>query len=95
MGAAEDLLANFRAIAAEEAQKAVTEAMKRLSPPKRIDSVDKDYLTTKEAAKLLKRTTRTIMNLIDAGMPCHRVGHAYRFKRSELEEWMKNRKRSG
>lgn len=94
MGAAEELLANVRAIAAEEAKKALDEALKRLRLPHQAAANDKDYLSTKEAAKFLKCTTRTIMNRIGDGMPHHRVGHAYRFKRDELEAWMKQKSRS-
>jgi excisionase family DNA binding protein len=94
MGAAEEMLAHMRAVAAEEAKKVLDEALRRFRFPNQVVANDKDYLSTKEAAKLLKCTTRTIMNRIDAGMPHHRVGHAYRFKRDELEAWMKQKSRS-
>jgi excisionase family DNA binding protein len=60
------------------------------------DPEQPEYLKTKEAAKLLKMSTRHVHNMISKeDLPYHKAGHALRFKRSELMEWMAKRGRQG
>lgn len=47
------------------------------------------FLTTEEVLGWLKVTPRTIYRLIRAGeLPAVRVGRQWRFRRSDLENWL-------
>lgn len=47
------------------------------------------FLTTKEAARLLKVTTRFLYNLVEnkKGPPMYKLGERFRFKQSDLLQW--------
>ncbi|ART78923.1 methylation-associated defense system helix-turn-helix domain-containing protein MAD1 [Oceanisphaera avium] len=48
-----------------------------------------EVLTIKEVAEYLKVNERTIYRLAASGeLPGFRVGNAWRFKKSDLEEWI-------
>lgn len=50
-----------------------------------------DVLTVNEVAKYLKVNERTIYRLAaSSGLPAFKVGNSWRFKRSELEAWIKS-----
>ena len=47
-----------------------------------------EILTLKELASYLKVNPRTVYRLLaDRGLPAFRVGHSWRFRRSEVDEW--------
>jgi excisionase family DNA binding protein len=47
------------------------------------------FLTTQEVLDCLKVTPRTIYRLIKAGdLPAIRIGRQWRFRRSDLNEWL-------
>lgn len=47
------------------------------------------FLTTEEVLDCLKVTPRTIYRLIKSGeLPAIRIGRQWRFRRSDLEEWL-------
>lgn len=49
-------------------------------------------LTVREVADYLKVNERTVYRMAAAGgIPAFKVGSSWRFKSSELEEWMKQR----
>lgn len=49
-------------------------------------------MTTEEVLHYLRVTPRTIYRLIKAGdIPATRVGHQWRFRRSDLDEWLQSR----
>ncbi|MBH3400069.1 helix-turn-helix domain-containing protein [Pseudomonas fluorescens] len=49
-----------------------------------------EVMTIKEVAEYLKVNERTIYRLAaSSGLPAFRVGNSWRFKRSELEAWIK------
>jgi len=49
-----------------------------------------DFLTTKEAAALLRITTRTLYKLAKAGtIPSKRIGNLWRFSRADLENYLR------
>ena len=50
---------------------------------------DQEFLTTKELADWLKVSRFTIYRLIVQGLPHSRLGAHHRFKRAEVEAWMK------
>ena len=48
-----------------------------------------DVMTTPEVAALIRLPTSTVYDLARRGvLPGHRVGRAWRFVRSEIEEWL-------
>lgn len=48
-----------------------------------------DVMTTSEVAELIRLPTSTVYDLARRGvLPGHRVGRAWRFVRSEIEEWL-------
>ena len=50
-----------------------------------------DFLTPKEVAEYLKVDIMTIYRLAKEGrIPASKVGHLWRFKRTEIDEWFKN-----
>lgn len=58
-----------------------------------IDNNDK-WINLEEAANYLSVNKDTIRNWIrkDKGIPAHKVGKQWKFKRSELDEWIKSGK---
>ena len=51
--------------------------------------MDNEVLTIKEVAEYLKVNERTIYRLAASNdLPGFRVGNAWRFKRSDLDDWM-------
>ncbi len=54
---------------------------------------EEDWLTTKEIADYLSVTDKTIYRWIDKNdMPAHRAGKLWRFRKSEVDDWMKREK---
>lgn len=54
------------------------------------------FLKTEEVLGCLKVTPRTLYRLIRAGeLPAVRVGRQWRFRRSDLENWLAAREASG
>ncbi len=50
------------------------------------------FLTTEEVLACLKVTPRTVYRLIQAGeLPAVRVGRQWRFRRSDLDQWLSTR----
>lgn len=50
-----------------------------------------EVMTIKEVAEYLKVNERTIYRLAaSSGLPAFKVGNSWRFKRSELEAWIKS-----
>ena len=58
-----------------------------------IENSDK-WINLEEAADYLSVNKDTIRNWIrkDTGVPAHKVGKQWKFKRSELDEWIKSGK---
>lgn len=58
-----------------------------------IENSDK-WINLEEAADYLNVNKDTIRNWIrkDTGVPAHKVGKQWKFKRSELDEWIKSGK---
>ena len=58
-----------------------------------IENSDK-WINLEEAADYLSVNKDTIRNWIrkDKGVPAHKVGKQWKFKRSELDEWIKSGK---
>ncbi len=52
-----------------------------------------EYLTTKQAAQLLKISTRSLQNWVAQGLPHDRAGNSLRFKQAELLDWSSKRKK--
>ncbi len=49
---------------------------------------ENDILTLKELAAYLKVNPRTVYRLLaERKLPAFRVGHAWRFRKSEVDEW--------
>lgn len=54
------------------------------------DALDHDLLTPPEVLDYLRITTRTLYRLIKSGsVPAVRVGHQWRVRRTDLEEWLR------
>ena len=50
-----------------------------------------DILTGKEAAEILRISSRTFLRLVKSGkLPARKVGDQWRVERAELEQWFKN-----
>lgn len=53
---------------------------------------DDRYLTTAEALTYLHTTPRTLYRrLADGGIPAMRIGHQWRFRKSDLDRWLQAR----
>lgn len=50
------------------------------------------WINTDEAAEYLGVKAATIREWIKKkkGVPCHKLGHCWKFKKSELDEWVKS-----
>ncbi len=56
-------------------------------------SVTENYISVEEAAQYLDIKPVTLRRWIkDKGVPAHKIGKQWKFKRSELEEWVKSGK---
>ena len=52
-----------------------------------------DILTIKEVAEYLKVTERTLYRLAqEGGIPAFKVGSSWRFKRTDIDEWIEGQK---
>jgi excisionase family DNA binding protein len=49
------------------------------------------WVTCREAAEVLRCTERNVINLVARGLPHTKVGRTYRFRRDQLEEWIRSR----
>lgn len=53
--------------------------------------MDDEILTLKEIASYLKVNEKTIYRLIEEqSIPAFKVGHAWRFKKKDIESWIKS-----
>lgn len=58
-----------------------------------VESINDNYISIDEAAEYLGVKTSTIRTWIkNKGMPAHRVGKLWKFKRSEIDGWIKSGK---
>lgn len=54
-------------------------------------SMDSEILTVDEVAAYLKLAKKTVYKLVaEKQLPAFRVGKFWRFKKSELEQWINN-----
>ena len=52
-----------------------------------------DLMTTKELAEYLQLDRMTIYKLLKSGdIPANRVGHQWRFFRSDIDSWIRSKK---
>lgn len=54
-----------------------------------------NYINIEEAAKYLGVSVITVRNWLkkeDIDLPAHKIGRLWKFKRSELDEWVKSGK---
>jgi len=57
------------------------------------DTVNENYISVDEAALFLDIKPVTLRRWIkDKDVPVHKIGKQWKFKRSELEEWVKSGK---
>jgi len=55
--------------------------------------VNNDLMTTKELSKYLQLDRMTIYKLLKSGdIPANRVGHQWRFFKSDIDEWIRSEK---
>lgn len=55
-----------------------------------------DIITIKEVAEYLKLTEKTAYRLaVEGKLPGFKVGGAWRFRKSDIDEWIEVRKRHG
>lgn len=59
-----------------------------------IEHQDDKWIGIEEAASYLSVNKDTIRNWIkkDIGIPAHKIGKLWKFKKSELDEWIKSGK---
>lgn len=58
-----------------------------------MNDINEPWISTKEISEHLGVTTTTIHKWIKAGtIPCSRVGKLWKFKKSEVDEWVKTGK---
>ena len=59
-----------------------------------IEHQDDKWIGIEEAASYLSVNKDTILNWIkkDTGIPAHKIGKLWKFKKSELDEWIKSGK---
>ncbi len=49
----------------------------------------REFYTVRELAAILRLSTRTIYELAKRGdIPCHTIGHAKRFRRQDVEDFL-------
>jgi excisionase family DNA binding protein len=68
----------------EELESAVERAVRRVVAHGPDPSDASEVLTREQAAELLQVNPHTIPRLVRAGLPAHRLGAQWRFRRSEL-----------
>ncbi len=57
---------------------------------------DTEVLTAEEAAKLLRVSTKTVLNLArDGALPGEKIGRAWRFLKSDLLDYVSGRRKAG
>lgn len=56
------------------------------------DSLEVNYLDRKEVCEYLKISQATLMKLRKEGLICYRVGGNLRFIKSEVDDFVRNRK---
>lgn len=56
--------------------------------------ISENWISIEEAAEYLGVKTVTVRNWIkkENGIPAHRIGKLWKFKRAELDEWVKSGK---
>lgn len=55
------------------------------------DNYDENWIGIQEVAMYMGVTTDTVRNWIKkTNIPAHKVGKLWRFKKSELDEWVKS-----
>lgn len=56
--------------------------------------ISENWISIEEAAEYLGVKTVTVRNWIkkESGIPAHRIGKLWKFKRAELDEWVKSGK---
>jgi excisionase family DNA binding protein len=69
-----------------ELEALVERAVRRIVEPP--SSSDPEVLTREQAAELLQVNPHTIPRLVKNGLPAHRLGAQWRFRRSELLAWL-------
>jgi len=60
-----------------------------------MDLTPDNYINIEEAAQYLGVSVITVRNWLkreDSGIPAHKIGRLWKFKRSELDEWVKSGK---
>lgn len=56
--------------------------------------MDDEILTLKEVAEYLKVNEKTVYRLAsNKKLPCFKVGHSWRFKKEDLNQWIKYQKK--
>jgi excisionase family DNA binding protein len=84
-----DAVSTVVVMSAEELQKLVRETWSEA----RKAHVPKEVLTVSEAAELLDLNPKTVLKYINEhALPAHRMGTEWRFRRSEILEWLDGRK---
>lgn len=59
-------------------------------------SEEKEFYTTRELARLLKVAEMTIYRMVRRGeLPCHNIGRAKRFRRGDVEAFLKRCRTNG
>ena len=54
--------------------------------------VSSDLMTTKELSEYLQLDRMTIYKLLNSGdIPANRVGHQWRFFRSDIDDWIRSK----
>lgn len=53
-------------------------------------SNDDRWMSTRQAAAYLGYALQTIYNKVEDGMPVHRIGRTLKFRKSELDEWVRD-----
>lgn len=58
-------------------------------------TMSSDILTVEEVAEYLKLAKKTVYKMaVEGTIPAFRVGKFWRFKKTEIEEWIKNNRRA-
>lgn len=54
-------------------------------------NIDSDFWTIKDLSKYLKVKIKTLYSML-SNIPHYRIGKLIRFKKTEIDEWLKNKK---
>ena len=58
-------------------------------------TMSSDILTVEEVAEYLKLAKKTVYKMaVEGTIPAFRVGKFWRFKKTEIEEWIKNNRKA-